>query len=118
MYVDGFLLPVPTDKLEEYCKIAEQAGSVWKEYGALDYKECAIDEDDIHGMRPFAAAADVKPGETVIFSYILYNSKEHRNEVNAKVMADPRMNEMCGKDGMPFDPKRMAYGGFKTIVSA
>ena len=119
MYIDGFLLPIQADKLDDYRAISNAAGKIWMEHGALQYKEAAIDEDNIHEMRAFSAAADVKPGETVVFAYILYNSKEHRDEVNAKVMSDERINEICGKDGSksPFDPKRMAYGGFKTIVN-
>ena len=114
-YVDGFVLPVPENKIEKYRKIAKKAGKVWREHGALDYKECVIDDDSIHGMRSFAEAAGAKKGETVVLAYIVYKSRVHRDQVNKKVMADPRITEQ-GPDKMPFDCKRMAYGGFKTIV--
>jgi uncharacterized protein YbaA (DUF1428 family) len=117
-YVDGFVLPVPKDKIETYRAIAEKASNIWKEYGALEYRECVGDDLEIKDMVSFLKISDAKPEETVVFAWIVYNSKEHRDEVNAKVMADPRMNDMCGGGEMPFDCSRMAYGGFKTIVEA
>ena len=95
--------------------MAEEAANVWMEHGALAYKECVIDDDNISEMRSFTLAADAKPEETVIFAYIVYRSREHRDEVNAKAMADPRLQSMCD-DGALFDWRRMAYGGFKALV--
>ncbi|MEQ9021570.1 MAG: DUF1428 domain-containing protein [Pseudomonadales bacterium] len=114
-YVDGFLLPMATDKIDDYRKLAELAAGVWNEHGALDYKECQLDDDGIEGVRSFKPAADTAAGETVIFAFITFKSREHRDEVNARVMADPRMNEM-NMDSVPFESRRMAYAGFRTIV--
>lgn len=120
-YVDGFVLVVPKKKVQAYKKMAQQGGKLWKKYGALDYKECV--GDDLHpnmgGMKAssFPKITRLKKGETVWFSFIVYKSKKHRDQVNAKVMKDPAMNDPTWKDKpMPFDMKRMAYGGFKTIV--
>ena len=115
MYVDGFVLPVPKRNLAAYRKMAKLAAKVWKDHGALDYQECVGDDLKIPGMYSFPKLAKAKPGETVFFSYITYRSKAHRNGVNAKVMKDPRLLAYCGKE-MPFDMKRMAYGGFKQFV--
>jgi uncharacterized protein YbaA (DUF1428 family) len=117
-YVDGFVLVVPKRKLGAYRRIATKAGKVWMKYGALDYKEC-VGEDlkaTAGGLAvlSFPKMTRVKPGETVVFSYIGYRSRAHRDSVNAKVMKDPLMNEQT--EPMPFDLKRMAYGGFKVIV--
>lgn len=117
-YVDGFVLPLPKDKVEKYREIAEKASKVWLEYGALEYRECVGDDLNIQGVAPFTRIADAGEADTVVFAYIVYNSREHRDEVNAKVMADPRMSEMCSPDDMPFDCSKMAMGGFKTIVYA
>ncbi|MES2996506.1 MAG: DUF1428 domain-containing protein [Verrucomicrobiota bacterium] len=121
-YVDGFVIPVPKANLEAYKKMAATAAVVWKEYGALDYKECVLDDARIENVRSFLDLAGAKDDETVIFSYIVYRSREHRDEVNAKVMADPRIKEFCPESNpnavMPFDFTKMAYGGFQTIVSA
>jgi len=114
-YVDGFVLVVPKKKLAAYTKLARLAGKVWREHGALDYRECVADDLKVKFGRPFTKMVKVKPGETIMFSYIVYKSRSHRDKVNAKVMADPRMQEPP-KD-IPFDMKRMAYGGFKTIVA-
>ena len=115
-YVDGFVLVVPKKNLKAYAKIAQQAGEVWKEYGAIEYLECVGEELDIkHGL-PFPKLAKLKAGETVVFAWILYKSKAQRDKVNAKVMKDPRMNEMMNNKKMPFDMKRMAYGGFEVLV--
>jgi len=120
-YVDGFLLPVPTKKLKEYKKVASKAGKIWKEHGALEYVECVGDDLKAKGMTSFKKSAKSKPRETVVFSYIVYRSKKHRDAVNKKVMADERIAKLCpmqsGKD-MLFDVKRMAYGGFKVIVDS
>ena len=115
-YVDGFVLSVPKKKLGEYKKMATLGGKVWKEHGALDYRECVADDMKAPMGLPFPKLAKAKPGEVVFFSYIVYKSRAHRDQVNAKVMKDKRMSE--GPQTMPFDMKRMAYGGFKTFVKA
>ncbi len=117
-YVDGFVLPVSKDRIERYREISTKASVLWKEHGALEYRECVGDDMNAKDMVSFPSLAAAKPDETVVFAWIVYNSREHRDEVNAKVMADPRIHEMCGKDDMPFDCARMAYGGFRTIVEA
>lgn len=114
-YVDGFLIPIRKDKLDEYKVMAEQAGAIWKEQGALEYIECVGDDLDQQEMVSFKTSAGTSEEETVVFSWIVYESREHRDKVNAAVMNDPRIKEMMEKD-TPFDCKRMAYGGFKTIV--
>jgi uncharacterized protein YbaA (DUF1428 family) len=116
-YVDGFVLPVPRKNLTAYRRIARAAGKIWRDHGALQYFECAGDDLAGKPMVPFPRLAKVKPGETVVFSWIMYKSRAHRDRVNAKVMADPRIIRMV-KGPMPFDCKRMAYGGFKVLVSA
>lgn len=115
-YVDGYLLPIPKENIEAYAAIAQHAGQLWMEHGALAYKECVIDHDNIEGLVPFAKAADVKPGEVPVLAFVIFKSREHRDSVNAKVMADPRLHEMCNPNNMPFDCNRMAYGGFTTLV--
>jgi len=117
-YVDGFLLPVPKKNLQAYRRMAQKAGTIWREYGALDYKECAGDDLKVKMGVPFPRQMKVKPGETVVFSYIVYKSRAHRDRVNAKVMKDPRIKGMCDGEFMPFDVKRMAHGGFKVLVDA
>lgn len=114
-YVDGFLLTVPRRKLPLYRNISRRAGRIWKELGALEYRECAGDDLNIKMGRPFTKAAGQKAGETVIFSWIVYRSKGHRNQVNRKVMKDPRITKMMA-GAMPFDPRKMSMGGFKVIV--
>jgi uncharacterized protein YbaA (DUF1428 family) len=116
-YVDGFVLPIAEDKLDAYFAIAEMASKVWIEHGALEYRETVGDDLKANDMVPFPQLAGAKEGETVVLAWIVYQSREHRDEVNAKVMADPRIQEMMG-DGCPFDYTRMAYGGFKTKVKA
>lgn len=116
-YVDGFLLVVPKKNLKAYAAIAKKAGKVWKEHGALDYKECVGDDLAVKFGVPFTKMMKTKPSETVVFAWIVYKSRAHRDRVNAKVMADPRLTSMDGK-AMPFDMKRMVYGGFKVLVSA
>lgn len=115
-YVDGFLIPVPKKNLEAYRRMSRIAGKVWREYGALDYRECVGDDLNVKGMVPFPRRVKCKPGETVVFAWILYKSRAHRDRVNAKVMKDPRLAEMMEGKSMPFDPKRMSYGGFKVLV--
>ena len=115
-YVDGFVIPVPRRNLAAYRRMARLAGKVWKEHGALEYRECVGDDLKVKGLRPFTAQARTRPGETVLFSWIVYKSRAHRDRVNAKVMKDPRLAKMMDPKSMPFDTRRMAYGGFKTIV--
>lgn len=123
-YVDGFVLVVPKKNLAEYRKMAQLGRNMWMRYGALDYKECVGDDlqtKSMGGMKPlsFSKMAKAKSGEVVWFSFIVFKSKKHRDEVNAKVMKDPMMNDPKWKNKpMPFDMKRMAYGGFSVAVDA
>lgn len=117
-YVDGFVIPVPKAQLKAYIRMAKKAGKVWREYGALEYRECVGDDLKVKMGLPFPRLAKLRPGETVVFSWIVYKSRSHRDLVNARVMKDPRLKEMCNEKAMPFDVKRMAYGGFKVIVDA
>lgn len=118
-YVDGFVIPVTEAKLGAYQKIAKKACKVWMEHGALDYVETVGEDMTIQGITTtFPKLTKLKPGEVVVFSYIVYKSRAHRDQVNAKVMKDPRIKDMCNGKDMPFNPKRMAYGGFKSIVEA
>src|SRR5262245_32822850 len=114
-YVDGFLVPVPVENLKAYASLSKKAGKIWKEFGALEYRECVLD-DEIKGMVPFSKSVKVKPGETVVFSWIVYKSKADRNRINKKIMADPRMATMMDPKNPPFDWRRMAMGGFKILV--
>ncbi|NTX06219.1 DUF1428 domain-containing protein [Myxococcus sp. CA051A] len=113
-YVDGFVLPMPTKNLAAYRKIARKAGKIWREHGALQYTECVADDIAEAPLALFAKSVKRKPGETVVFSFIVYASKADRNRINKLVMKDPRLS---GMQSMPFDMKRMMYGGFKPIVS-
>lgn len=115
-YVDGFVLPVPKKNLKDYAKIARAAGKIWREHGALEYRECAGDDLDSKFGVPFPKSVKLKPDETVVFAWIVFKSRAHRDRVNAKVMKDPRMDEMMKGKPMPFDVKRMMYGGFKVLV--
>ena len=118
-YIDGFVLPVLRRNIEAYRRISAKAGKVWREYGALEYIECAGDDLTTNMGTSFPKRARAKKGETVVFSWIVYKSRAHRDRVNAKVMKDPRMAKMMeDPKSMPFDVKRMAYGGFKVIVDA
>lgn len=117
-YVDGFVLPIPTKNLDVYRRIARKAGKIWKEHGALEYRECAGDDLNVKMGLPFPKGIKVKPGETVVFSWIVFKSRKDRDRVNAKVMNDPRISEMCGPDKAPFDCSRMLYGGFKVMVES
>jgi len=119
-YVDGFVLAVPEKNLPDYRKMAREAGKIWKKYGALEYFECVGDDLDSEwaGIR-FPQMVAAKSGEKVVFSFIVFKSRAHRDEVNAEVMKDPFMNDPDKKEKpMPFDMKRMAYGGFNVIVEA
>jgi len=115
-YVDGYVLPIPRKKLETYRRMAAKAGKVWREHGALEYRECAGDDLKVKWGMPFPKVAKAKTGETVVFSWIVFKSRAHRDRVNAKVMKDPRLAEMMDPKSMPFDMKRMAYGGFEVLV--
>ena len=117
-YVDGFVIPMPKKKIAAYRRMAAKAGTIWRKHGALDYKECVADDVNVKMGTPFPRLAKVKQGEIVVFSYILFKSRAHRDQVNARVMKDPRMNELGDPKDMPFDMKRMTYGGFQVIVDA
>jgi uncharacterized protein YbaA (DUF1428 family) len=117
-YVDGFVLPVPKKNLKAYSRMAQKAGKVWREHGALDYKECVGDDLDVKFGMPFPRQIKLKPGETVVFAYIVFKSRAHRDRVNAKVMKDPRLADSMNEKSMPFDAKRMVYGGFTVLVDA
>jgi len=121
-YVDGFVMVIAKDRVEDYRKVASRAGALWIEHGALDYRECVLEDwSQKEGLRSFPELAGARENETVVLSYIVFESREARDAVNARVMADPRLAEICpgmqDSDDMPFDPARMAYGGFQTIVA-
>jgi len=115
-YVDGFLLPVPRKHIDAYRRIARKAGKIWIEHGALEFRECAGDDLHPKGPVPFTRCVKAKPTETVFFSWIVFKSRRDRDRVNKKVMNDPRLQKMMEPGAMPFDHKRMAYGGFKVAV--
>jgi uncharacterized protein YbaA (DUF1428 family) len=115
-YVDGFVVPVPTAKLDEYLRMAELGGKVWKDHGALQYWECVGDDVKPGKVTSFPQSVQLKDDETVVFSWIVYSSREERDRINAKVMEDPRMKDMMDPKKLPFDGMRMFWGGFKTIV--
>jgi len=115
-YVDGYVLPVPNKNLPAYRRMARKGGKIWREHGALEFRECVGDDLKAKWALPFPSMVKLKPGETVIFSWITFKSRAHRDSVNAKVMKDPRLAKIMDVKSMPFDPKRMAYGGFKTMV--
>ena len=115
-YVDGFVLPVPKKKMPAYLKMARKAGKVWKDHGALEYREATGDDLKTKFGVPFPKLLKLKAGETPVFSWIVYKSRAHRDAVNKKVMKDPRLKAMMDPKAMPFDMKRMVYGGFKIPV--
>jgi uncharacterized protein YbaA (DUF1428 family) len=118
-YVDGFVIPVPKSKLDAYRRLSRKAGKVWREHGALEYKECVADDVPLGKVTSFPRSVKRKKNETVMFAWITYKSRAHRDRVNAKVMKDPRLADMMGPENMenmPFDAKRMIYGGFKVVV--
>lgn len=117
-YVDGFVVPVPKKNLDAYRRMARKAGKIWKEFGALDYIECVADDVKPGKLTSFPQAVKLKPDETVVFSWIVYKSRRQRDSVNAKVMKDPRITNMGDGKDMPFDCKRMLYGGFDVLVDA
>ena len=114
-YVDGYLLPVPAKNVKAYRAMSRKAGKIWMEYGALQYRECVSDDIDVKGVAPFSRTMKLKPGEKLVFSWIVYKSRAQRDRINAKVIADPRLK--CDKSKMPFDPKRMMFGGFNVLVN-
>lgn len=117
-YVDGFVLPVPKAKVDDYRKIAEVAGKVWREHGALEYVECVADDVKSGKLTSFPQSVLLQDDETVVFAYIVYPSREDRDRINEAVMKDPRLTSMMDPTNMPFDGKRMFFGGFKTLVEA
>lgn len=118
-YVDGFVISIPKKNLNAYKKMAKIGCKVWMSHGALDYKECVADDMKVmKGAKSFPKLAKTKSNEVVIFAYITYKSRKHRDEVNKKVMKDKRLQGACDKDNMPFSMKNMAYGGFKALVEA
>jgi len=117
-YIDAFVVPVPKKNVAAYARMSRSAGKLWREHGALEFRECVGDDLKVKMGLPFPRLAKLKPNETVFFSWILYKSRAHRDSVNKKVMNDPRMAKMMNMKAMPFDVKRMAYGGFKALVDA
>ena len=115
-YVDGYVLPVAKKHLKAYLRMAREGERLWRKHGALDYKECVGDDLKPKWGLPFTRVIKLKPGETVVFSYVVFKSRAHRDRVNAKVMKDPRLSEMMDPNDMPFDIKRMNYGGFEILV--
>jgi uncharacterized protein YbaA (DUF1428 family) len=115
-YVDGFVLPVPKKNLQAYRRMAEKGGKIWKEHGALEYFECVGDDLAVKMGVSFKKNLKLKPNETAVFAFIVYKSRAHRDKVNAKVMKDPRLTEGMDMKAMPFDHKRMVWGGFKVLV--
>ncbi len=117
-YVDGFVLPLPKKSLPAYIRMSKKASKIWMDHGALAYRECEGDDFSAAFGLPFPKLVKPKKGEVIMFSWIVFKSRAHRDRVNRAVMTDPRMDEFAKDYPMPFDVKRMAYGGFKTIVSA
>jgi uncharacterized protein YbaA (DUF1428 family) len=120
-YVDGYLLPVPKKNLPAYRRMAQKAGKIWREHGALEYRECVGEDLQVKaavasGLVSFPRNLKLKPGETAVFGWVMFRSRAHRDRVNAKVINDPRLAKI--PTPMPFDPKRMVYGGFKVMVAA
>jgi uncharacterized protein YbaA (DUF1428 family) len=115
-YVDGYVLPVPKKNVQQYRRIARKAGKIWREHGALEYRECVGEDLNVKFLVPFPRNMKLKRGETVVFAWIMFKSRAHRDRVNAKVMKDPRLTGPEGPKTMPFDMKRMVYGGFEVLV--
>lgn len=116
-YVDGYVLPVPKKKLQAYRSMAQKAGKIWREHGAIEFRECVADDVKPGKRTSFPRSVKLKPGETVMFSWIVFKSRAQRDRVNAKVMKDPRLTGMMNTKDLPFDAKRMFWGGFKVLVS-
>jgi len=117
-YVDGYVLAIPKEHLKAYRRMAALGKKSWMKHGAVDYKECAGDDLAAKWGTPFTRVMKLKPGETAVFAYIVFKSRAHRDRVNARVMKDPRIAKMMEPKSMPFDHKRMVYGGFKVLVEA
>jgi uncharacterized protein YbaA (DUF1428 family) len=115
-YVDGFVLPIPKRNKNKYLRLARRSGKVWRDHGALEYHECVADDVKPGKLTSFPQSVKLKDDETVVFSWIVYKSRAHRDQVNAKVMKDKRIAGMMNPEAMPFDGKRMIYGGFKPLV--
>jgi uncharacterized protein YbaA (DUF1428 family) len=115
-YVDGFVLPIPKRNIDAYRRMARKAGKIWREHGALEYRECIADDVQVGKVTSFPRSVKLKPDETAVFAWIVFKSRAHRDRVNAKVMKDPRVAATMDSKAMPFDAKRMIYGGFKVIV--
>jgi uncharacterized protein YbaA (DUF1428 family) len=115
-YVDGYVLPVPRRKLDAYRRMARKAGRIWREHGALEYRECVGEDLDVKGLMPFPRRMQLKRGETVVFSWVGFKSRAHRDRVNARVMKDSRLAGSMDPKTMPFDVRRMVYGGFEILV--
>jgi uncharacterized protein YbaA (DUF1428 family) len=115
-YVDGYLLPVPRERIEDYRRLALRAGAIWREHGALAYHECIGDDLDVEGMVPFPRLLGIAPDETVVFAWIVFASLAERDRINARVLADPRLAGGA-PTSVPFDCRRIAYGGFRTLVA-
>jgi uncharacterized protein YbaA (DUF1428 family) len=115
-YVDGFVIPLPKRNLDAYRRQARKAGKIWREHGALEYRECVAEDVQVGEVTSFPRSVQLKRGETVVFSWIVFKSRAHRDRVNAKVMKDPRLADMMDPKAMPFDGKRMIYGGFDVVV--
>jgi uncharacterized protein YbaA (DUF1428 family) len=116
-YVDGYVLPIRRKNVKAYRRMARKAGKVWRELGALEFRECVGDDLNVKGMATFPSRFKAKPGETMVFSWIVFQSRAHRDRVNARVMKDPRIEKMV-RTPMPFDMRRMVYGGFHVLVDA
>jgi uncharacterized protein YbaA (DUF1428 family) len=118
-YVDGFVVPVPKKNLDAYRSMAKKAGKVWRDHGAIEYREFVAEDVKVGKWTSFPRSVKLKPGETVVFSWIVYKSRAHRDRVIKKVMTDPRLEKMMkNPKEMPFDAKRMIYGGFESFVDA
>jgi len=115
-YVDGFVIPVPKNKLDAYLEMARQAATIWREHGAIEFRECVADDVKPGQLTSFPQSVQLKEDEVVIFSWVVYESRAKRDEANDKIMADPRMTELMKPENMPFDGKRMIYGGFEMRV--
>lgn len=115
-YVDGFVLPLPKNNVDAYRAMAEKCGAIWREHGALQFCECIAEDVKPGKLTSFPQAVNLEPDETVMFSWIVYESRARRDEVNDRVMKDPRMAEMMKPEAMPFDGKRMIYGGFEVML--
>jgi uncharacterized protein YbaA (DUF1428 family) len=115
-YVDGFIVPLPKQNIERYKEVAAKYGAIWKEYGALRFRENIADDVKPGKLTSFPQSVDLKEDEVVVFSWVEYESRQHRDQVNEKVMKDPRIAELMNPEALPFDGKRMIYGGFETAV--